>query len=288
MDNIVQRIILVSFLVFLTVQLPAQDFYEDGSMKITEITKDKKYGYESNHKTAIKVGKIENEQAFLKALLGPNGEPIQFRRLGSCCSFKSKTAPFGSGLLDKYEVYYQGISTPIILYINAYEYETPKCPYGFTYKTPDKIEKPIVLSNENILQVDFCDNKNIYSVDKETLLKEKVGELPIADTNPEFEGGIEALKKYFSENPLTSDRAKELIFRVAIGFVVNCKGEAGNFQIITKGKGELETLANQVLEIVNNMPQNWKSAKKKGEAIDCYQVLSFNVSGGQLDKVLYR
>ena len=259
-------------------------------MKLTEISEDQTYGYESDVKTAIKVGTIANEYAFLKALCGPNGESIQYRRIGSCCAFKtkSKTARAKSGLMDKYEVYYQGLEKPVILYLNGYEYETPKCPYGFTYKTLDKIEKPIVLPNEDILQVNFCDSKKIYSVDKESLLKEKIGELPIADTNPEFEGGIEALKEYFAENPLASDKAKDLLFRVAIGFVVNCTGEAGNFQIITKGKGELETLANQVLEIVNNMPQSWKPAKKKGEAIDCYQVLSFTVSGGQLDKVSYR
>jgi hypothetical protein len=69
------RIISVSFFIFSTIQLSAQKFYEDGSMVLTEISKDKKYGYQSNHKTAIKVGEVENGYAFLSALLGPNGEP---------------------------------------------------------------------------------------------------------------------------------------------------------------------------------------------------------------------
>jgi len=283
------KIISVSFFIFLTIQLSAQKFHEDGSMVLTEISKDKKYGYQPNHKTAIKVGKIENGYAFLRALLGPNGEPVQFQRLGSCCQFKSKRAAFGSGFLDKYEVHYQGLDKPIVLYINGYDYETPKCPFGFTFKEADKMETPIIISQENILQVSFCDSKNVYSVGNEILLKEKVGELPIAGNNPEFEGGIEALKSYFAENPLTDNKAKDLVFRVSIGFVVNCKGEAGNFQILTRGKGDLETFANQVLDRVNNMPQNWKPAKKNGEVVDCYQVLSFTVAGGQLDKtVSYR
>ena len=283
------RIISISFFIFLTIQLSAQKFHEDGSMILTEVSKDKKYGYQPNHKTAIKVGKIENGYAFLRALLGPNGEPVQFQRLGSCCEFESETAAFGSGFLDKYEVYYQGLDKPIILYINGYDYETPKCPVGFIFKTADKIEKPVTISQEDILQISFCDSENVYSVDKEFLLKEKVGELPVADNNPEFEGGIEALKIYFAENPLIDNKAKDLMFRVSIGFVVNCKGETGNFQILTKGKGELETFANQVLERVNNMPQNWKPAKKNGKVVDCYQVLSFTIVGGQLDKtVSYR
>ena len=282
------RIISVSFFIFSTIQLSAQKFHEDGSMILTEISKDKKYGYQSNHKTAIKVGKIENGYAFLRSLLGPNGEPVQFRRLGSCCEFKSKTAAFGSGFLDKYEVFYQGLENPIVLYINGYDYETPKCPVGFTFKTADKIERPVTVSQKNILQVSFCDSKKVFIVDKETSLKEALG-VPIADNNPEFEGGIDALKEYFAENPLTDDRAKDIVFRVHIMFVVNCEGKAGNFQLTSKGKGDLETLANQVLEIVNNMPQNWKPAKKNGEAVDCYQVLSFTVIGGQLNKtVSYR
>ncbi len=288
MNRVVKTAILSFILTFAMTQLYAQEFYEDGSLKLTEVSTDKKYGYESNHKTAIKVGKIENEQAFLKALLGPNGEPVQFRRLGSCCEFKSKTAAFGSGFLDKYEVYYQGLREPIVLYINAYDFETPKCPYGFTFKTADKIEKPSTLLKDSIFQVTICDGKNIFSVDKESLLKEKVGELPLVDTNPEFEGGIEELKKYFAENPLTDEKAKDMMFRVAIAFVVNCDGKAGNFQIISKGKGTLETLANQVLERVNKMPQNWIAGKKKGKSVDCYQVLSFSIFSGQLDKVSYR
>jgi hypothetical protein len=287
--NKLVNIISVSFFVFSTIQLSAQRFHEDGSMVLTEISKDKKYGYQSSHKTAIKVGKVENGYAFLSALLGPNGEPVRFQRLGSCCRFKSETADFGYGFLDEYEVYYQGLDRPMVLYINGYEYETPQCPVGFTFKTTDIIEKPTIIPQENLLQVSFCDGKNVCSVDREFLLKEKVGELPLAGTNPEFEGGIEALESYFADNPLTDDKAKELVFRVSIGFVVNCKGEAGNFQILTRGKGELETFANQVLERVNNMPQNWKPATKNGKTVDCYQVLSFTVVGGQLDKtVSYR
>jgi hypothetical protein len=67
------RIISILFFLFSTIQFYAQDFYEDGSMKLTEISKDKKYGYQPDHKTAIKVGKIENGYAFMRALLGPNG-----------------------------------------------------------------------------------------------------------------------------------------------------------------------------------------------------------------------
>ncbi len=265
-----------------------QEFLEDGSLKLTEVSTNKKYGYEPNPKTSIKVGKIENEQAYLKALRGPNGEAVQFRRVSSCCGFKSKSAVFGQGLLDKYEVFYQGLKAPVILYLNGYDYENPKAPFGFTFVTADKIEKSIIYPADSIIKVSFCNEQTHYTVGKEFLLKEKIGEKPEPDTNPDFDGGLEELKKYFAEKPLTDERIKDAVFRVVIAFVVDCNGKAGNFMVISKGKGLAETFANQVLARVNNMPQNWKAATVNGENVDCYQVLSFTVIGGQLDKVSYR
>lgn len=271
-----------------TTNVKGQEYFEDGSMKLSEVSTEENYGYEPNHKTSIKVGKIENEQAYLKSLRGPTGELVQFRRLSSCCEFKSKSAAFGTGLLDKYEVYYQGLKEPIILYVNGYDYENPKAPIGFTFVTADKIKKPIIFPPDSILKVNFCNKETQYAVGKEFLLKDKIGEKPEPETTPSFDGGIEELKKYFADKPLTDESIKNAIFRVAITFVVDCNGKAGNFMIVTRGKGHAETFANQVLERVNKMPQNWKAATKNGENVDCYQVLSFTVTGGQLDKVSYR
>lgn len=127
------KLTVLLILSLLVIQVNAQDFNQDGSMKLTEISNDASYGYEPNHKTSIKVGKIENQRAFLKALRGPNGEKVEFKRIASCCEFKSKSAIMGKGLLDKYEVTYDGLQQPIILYLNGYDYDTPKCPAGFTF-----------------------------------------------------------------------------------------------------------------------------------------------------------
>ena len=137
--KITVRLIAIVILALWLTELKAQEFYKDGSMKLTEVSTDKKYGYEQNHKTAIKVGKIENEQAYLKALRGPDGEPVEFNRLSSCCGFKSKKAVFGKGFLDKYEVCYEGLEEPIILYLNGYDFEPPRSPIGFTFVSGDMI-----------------------------------------------------------------------------------------------------------------------------------------------------
>jgi hypothetical protein len=208
--------------------------------------------------------------------------------LSSCCEFNNNSAVFGKGLLDQYEVYYQGLKEPITLYVNGYDYENPKAPIGFTFVTADKIEKPIIFPADSILKISFCNTETQYAVGKEFLIKDKIGEKPEPETNPTYDGGIEELKKYFADKPLTDERVKDAVFRVSIAFAVNCNGNAGNFMIVTKGKGLVETFANQVLERVNKMPQNWKPATKNGEKVDCFQVLSFTVTGGQLDKISYR
>ena len=121
------------------------------------------------------------------------------------------------------------------------------------------------------------------------ILKSQVGQnLVKSDINPLFKGGLDELKKYFTLHALTDTRAKEIVFRVHIGFLVNCKGQAGNFQIISKGKGHLQDLAQQVLTIVKDMPQNWQPATADNKTVDSYQILSFTIAGGALDKVSYR
>lgn len=94
------------------------------------------YGYQEAN--PIKVGGPEGgparERAFLSNLAGPKGEAIKFRRVGSCCPFKTPRGFNGVGLLDKYEVFVEGEQAPRILFLNMYDYEEPKVPRGFTRK----------------------------------------------------------------------------------------------------------------------------------------------------------
>jgi hypothetical protein len=141
---------------------------------------------------------------------------------------------------------------------------------------------------ETATQIKSCVEKVNYSVD-DMLLKAQVGQsLVKPEINPSFKGGLDELKKYFVSHSLTDTRAKDIVFKVHIGFLVNCNGLTGNFQIISKGKGDLQELAQQVLTIVNDMPQTWQPASVDNKTIDCYQILSFTVVGGALDKVSYR
>jgi hypothetical protein len=89
------------------------------------------YGYSANN--PIKTGGgPKGERAFLNRLAGPNGEPVRYQRLGSCCSFSTPNGIMGGGLLDRYEVWIEGQPQPKILYLNMYDFEEPKIPKGFT------------------------------------------------------------------------------------------------------------------------------------------------------------
>jgi hypothetical protein len=115
-----------------------QELVDDQMFLIKEYAADKKYGYTVKSPIMVGGGTTEgpkNERRFLNALEGPNGEKVYHQRLGSCCSFYTKNGSYRNiGLLDKYEVTYEGLETPIILYINMYDSDVLKVPVGFTLK----------------------------------------------------------------------------------------------------------------------------------------------------------
>jgi hypothetical protein len=104
--------------------------------KLKEVSTDETYGY--TERNPIKVGGVQsgpaNERYYLNNLTGPNGETISFNRKGSCCAFDSPNGFMGKGLLDMYEVTYDGLSTPVILYLNMYDKGDLKAPKGFRYR----------------------------------------------------------------------------------------------------------------------------------------------------------
>jgi hypothetical protein len=246
-------------------------------MKLTEVSTDKTYGFEL--KNPIKVGSDEKAiGAYLNSLKPLDGDRLHIGDMKF--DYKKK-----SGLTMVVLTFEQKKETATIYFLST-QFEQPKAIIGYSFKTIDDLPKVTVFPADSIVKVTAC-SQTIYSVD-DFLVKEKFGKLTKPTTGPTFTGGIEELKKYFTANPLTDEKAKQMIFRVSIAFIVTCDGKAGNFVIVTKGKGDLATYANQVLAIVNKMPQNWQPATVDGKPVDCYQVLNFSPTSGQLDKVSYR
>ena len=60
-------------------------------------------------------------------------------------------------------------------------------------------------------------------------------------------------------------------------------------ELLNANRGELFEFANMVLDMVKQMPQRWLPAEdKKGNAVDCWQVIEFTVSNGSLTNADYK
>lgn len=111
---------------------------KDKNFVITEISTDSKYAYDQDYPVNIgflpfNVGELSAKR-YLNALSGPNGEEITYTKTESCCPFPTKKDGLGAGLLDVYEVTWEGLAKPKVIYINLYEKGAVKAPEGFGIK----------------------------------------------------------------------------------------------------------------------------------------------------------
>jgi hypothetical protein len=96
------------------------------------------YGY--GRRNPVKVGGgqqngVASQHAWLEGLRGPGGEPVRYRRLGSCCEYGRGRR---RGILDAYEVTYDGLAKPVVLFLDMYAEPrgVPAPPEGFTAASP--------------------------------------------------------------------------------------------------------------------------------------------------------
>lgn len=97
------------------------------------------YGYGRRNPIPVGGGQqsgAANQRRWLDGLRGPGGERVRYRRLGSCCEYHK---PDGAhGVLDAYEVTYDGLARPVVLYLDMYAEprNVPHPPEGFTAAAP--------------------------------------------------------------------------------------------------------------------------------------------------------
>lgn len=117
---------------------PTPRLINNETFEIKEYSKDKKYGYDKDYPINIFYGNTTNEtinqQRFLNALAGPNGEQITYTKLESCCPFPTKRSNMGAGFLDVYQLRWKGQKNPVILYLNIYEKGVLMVPVGLSLK----------------------------------------------------------------------------------------------------------------------------------------------------------
>ena len=92
------------------------------------IIKSSDYGYSPEKPVTCGRG-IDGEMEYLSRLRGPDGQQVHCVRLQDCCPFR--TTPSGEGYLSRWELTYDGIPEPIILYINTFVRAPVRAPNGF-------------------------------------------------------------------------------------------------------------------------------------------------------------
>ncbi|GGB80460.1 2-dehydro-3-deoxyphosphooctonate aldolase [Flavobacterium suaedae] len=105
---------------------------------LTKISKDAKYAYDPDYPVNLGFLPVQNADVNIKryfgALTGPAGQEISYERIDSCCPFPSEKNNMGAGILDIYEVTWQGLKEPKRIYINLYERGEIIAPSGFGIK----------------------------------------------------------------------------------------------------------------------------------------------------------
>lgn len=111
---------------------------KDKTFIITEISSDKSYGYDQDY--PVNLGFLPyrsaeiNVKRYFGGLTGPEGEQLTYTKLDACCPFPTKKHDMGAGLLDIYEVTWEGLTESKIVYLNLYEKGKVMAPQGFGLK----------------------------------------------------------------------------------------------------------------------------------------------------------
>ena len=117
---------------------PDLQLVDNKTFYISEFSSDRKYGYDKDYPVNIFFENTRNvtinQKRFLNALAGPKGEKITYAKLESCCPFPTKRSEMGVGLLDAYELKWEGQKSPVILYLNIYEKGDLMVPFGLRLK----------------------------------------------------------------------------------------------------------------------------------------------------------
>jgi len=105
--------------------------------RLTKTADNDKYGFTSERPIKVGTGPDggpANQRAYLNLIRDQQGKPIKYKRLGSCCDYKSENGIFGFAMLDIYEITYldeNGTEKKATVYISFYDYEEPKIIFGF-------------------------------------------------------------------------------------------------------------------------------------------------------------
>lgn len=114
------------------------EMLDSTTYKLIKHAKDKNYGFEQDYPINLGFGLLHQREAniekYLNALQGPEGQKITYTQHGNCCPFPTDKSQLGSGMLEVYQITWEGNSDPIEIYLNTYEKGEVLIPIGLTAK----------------------------------------------------------------------------------------------------------------------------------------------------------
>lgn len=114
------------------------EMLDSTTYKLTKHATDNNYGFDQDYPVNLGFGLLHQREAniekFLNALQGPEGQKITFSQHSNCCPFPTDKSQLGSGMLEVYQITWEGNSKPLEIYLNTYEKGEVLIPIGLTAK----------------------------------------------------------------------------------------------------------------------------------------------------------
>lgn len=101
------------------------------------VSEDSTYGYSIDNPIQVGGDELEGQErviAYLDNLQGPNGESTSYELVQSI--------EHDGVVLDEYQITYEGLSSPITLFIDIYSWNTVTAPLGFICRSPFTLTQP--------------------------------------------------------------------------------------------------------------------------------------------------
>jgi hypothetical protein len=115
---------------------------QDSLIKIEGVSKSTRFAFTPEE--PVKLGVTKRDLAltyiekYFNSITGPNGEVVRYKRLKSCCPYKtvnSEEFPYQNlAVLEVYQVLYDGLKEPILIYINFFDEGKVMAPKFFLVK----------------------------------------------------------------------------------------------------------------------------------------------------------
>jgi hypothetical protein len=107
----------------------AQSPQTAGAPPACQVSTDPKFAFTPEQAVRVGGGAMyvaARERRYIESLRGPAGQTLTARRLGQA------RAPGKEGILDNWELNYEGLEKPVSIYLDAYHFADPKAPAGLT------------------------------------------------------------------------------------------------------------------------------------------------------------